>query len=249
VLPVLISLKHEFVFFCTPKCASNSIEAMLKPHAEIHLLGSPGVRHTDVSTFEQHLLPYLHKVAPETKPTRVAVVREPVDWLYSWYRFRSRAALRGGASQNSTAGMSFAEFIDAYLLEAQRPPFAEVGDQAEFLTDAHGNVAVDVLVPYDRLDALVSWFAGRVDEPLSLGQLNVSPSRVYDNAVLEKAMSIIRGARSRLGKSSSAKSRTRSDPNALLSATQPEALRERVQRDFEIYDQAVVTTMDSGAPG
>lgn len=221
---------------------------MLKTHAEIHLLGSPGVRHTDASTFEQYLLPYLGKVAEETRFTRVAVVREPVDWLYSWYRFRSRAALRGGASQNSTAGMTFAEFIDAYLRAGERPPYAEVGDQAEFLTDTRGNVALDMLIPYDRLDALVSYFSDRVGEPLSLGQLNVSPSRVYDNAVLEKAMSIIRGARSRLGTRSSVKTKSRGeDPNALLSAGQPEALRQRVQRDFDIYNDAQVSVADVAA--
>ncbi len=40
---MLISEEHAFVFFCTPKCASNSVEAMLKPYARLQLLGSPPV--------------------------------------------------------------------------------------------------------------------------------------------------------------------------------------------------------------
>ena len=59
---MLISLQHKFTFFCTPKCASNSIEAMLKPHSEIHLLGSPQVRHTDTRQYAEHVQPYLAEV-------------------------------------------------------------------------------------------------------------------------------------------------------------------------------------------
>lgn len=76
---MLISLKYGFAFFCTPKCASNSIEAMLKPYADIHLLGSPQVRHTDVDKFDRFIAPYLQQVAPGAEYQRVAVIREPVS--------------------------------------------------------------------------------------------------------------------------------------------------------------------------
>ena len=196
---MLISPKHSFVFFCTPKCASNSVEAMLKPYAQLQLLGSPAVRHTNVQTFDEHLAPYLASVAPETRFTRVAIVRDPVDWLYSWYRFRSRAELRGGASANSTEGVSFAEFVDCYLDVDSRPAFADVGSQAEFLAMQDGSIGVDRLFAFDELEALVEFFSDRVGKPLALTALNVSPSKAYQNRAVEQVMSIMRGVKSRIG--------------------------------------------------
>ena len=86
---MLISVKHRYAFFCTPKCASNSVEAMLKPHADIHLLGTPQLRHTDVRQYASHIQPYLDEAAPGVAVERVAIIREPVAWLHSWYRFRA----------------------------------------------------------------------------------------------------------------------------------------------------------------
>ncbi|WP_432677506.1 hypothetical protein [Nioella aestuarii] len=104
----------------------------------------------------------------------VAVMREPIDWLGSWYRYRSRPQLDG--KPNSTAGLSFDDFVDAWL-EPTRPPFAEVGSQAKFLSDDQGALAVDRLFRYDQIEGLVSFMEERLGTSLEVPRANVSPKR------------------------------------------------------------------------
>ena len=75
---------------------------------------------------------YVTKFAPFLKRTfgiraeTVAVMRDPVDQLRSWYKYRSREGLIG--SLRSTAQMSFDDFILATAQDAP-PAFAQVGSQ------------------------------------------------------------------------------------------------------------------------
>lgn len=236
---MLISLKHRFTFFCTPKCASNSIEAMLKPHAEIHLLGTPQVRHTSAHQYASHIAPYLAEVAPGTELERIAIIREPVAWLHSWYRFRARSALRGTDNANSTAHVSFAEFIEAYLADTP-PPFAQVGTQLEFLLGDDGHLGVDRLFAYERLDELVAWFADRVEQPLSLHSINVSPGKVYSSNLMERLGALTRRVRGHVGGSGSGKRRdTVPDARAELTESQQQRLDDRFRQERELHATAL----------
>lgn len=235
---MLISLKHRYAFFCTPKCASNSIEAMLKPHADIHLLGSPQVRHTNARQYQQFIQPYLAEVAPAHSIERIAIVREPIAWLHSWYRFRARSALRNENSQNSTAHVSFSEFIDAYLSQPQ-PPFAEVGTQLEFLLDGDGRLGVDRLYAYDNLPDLAAYFSERVGQQLSLGAINVSPTKVYKSNVLEALGALKRRIWSRRGVAASRSQSVAVDARAELSETQLRQLQARFAGEMELYTAAL----------
>jgi hypothetical protein len=241
---MLISLKHRYAFFCTPKCASNSIEAMLKPHADIHLLGSPQVRHTNARQYEKHIQPYLADVSAEqttesTKPIeRVAIVREPVAWLHSWYRFRARSALRNADSQNSTAHVSFSEFVDAYLSE-QQPPFAQVGTQLEFLTDTEGKLGVDRLYAYDNLNDLAAYFSTLVGQQLSLTSINVSPTKVYKSNILEALGALRRRIWSRSKGSGRRGQPVTADARAELTELQIERLGAYFSEEMELHANAL----------
>ena len=238
---MLISLKHRFVFFCTPKCASNSIEAMLKPHAEIHLLGSPQVRHTDVRHFERHLQPYLDEVASATDFERVAVIREPVAWLHSWYRFRARKSLRGRNNRNSTAHLSFSEFVAEFLAPDNRPEFANVGSQLDFLLDANGSIGVDRLYAYDNLAELTAHFSRVVGAQLLMRAINVSPARVYRSNIIESVASLSRRLQSRFAVGRTSPATPGADPRAELA----DDLRMRLDKHFteetSIYMRALHT--------
>lgn len=241
---MLISLKHRYAFFCTPKCASNSIEAMLKPHAEIHLLGSPQVRHTNARQYEQFIQPYLADVAPvdsleSKKPIeRIAIIREPVAWLHSWYRFRARSALRNADSQNSTAHVTFSEFVDAYLSVPQ-PPFAQVGTQLEFLLNAAGKLGVDRLYAYDNLNQLAVYFSALVGQQLSLLAINVSPTKVYKSNILEGLGALRRRIWSR-GNVSGRRARSAvADARSELTEQQLARLEARFSEEMELYASAL----------
>jgi hypothetical protein len=84
-------------------------------------------------------------------PDVVAVMREPVDWLGSWYRYRRRDTLSG--HPNSTANLSFDAFVSAYC-HGDPPPFARVGSQAKFLEPQRNGTRVTHLFRYEDRQGL-----------------------------------------------------------------------------------------------
>ena len=98
-------------------------------------------------------------------------MREPTDWLGSWYRYRQRDEADAG---KSTRGMSFDEFVRAWCSDP-RPDFADVGSQAKFLRPRQG-VGVDRLFRYEEIDGFVRFLEDRLDCEITLPRLNVSPA-------------------------------------------------------------------------
>ena len=103
----------------------------------------------------------------------MAVMREPVSWLGSWYRYRRRPFMMG--KPNSTHEISFDEFVLAYL-KGKRPGFAEVGSQAKFLESQPNGTGITHLFRYEEQSRLLSFLEERLEITLELGQENVSPS-------------------------------------------------------------------------
>lgn len=103
---MLISVKKRFIFMANSKTGSTSIESALKPHAEFVRGGTPQVKHMTWmdarKTFER--LFDTAGFAPETF-FRFGVIREPADWVLSWYNYR-RFTKTGGIPE----GMSFEAF-------------------------------------------------------------------------------------------------------------------------------------------
>lgn len=111
------------------------------------------------------------------EPDTVAVIREPIDWLGSWYRYRSRAELNG--LKNSTAGISFDEFIESYLSDDPKP-YARIGSQAKFMSDKDGVVGMSHLFRYEDIDGLVRFLQNRIGKQFQLGRANQSPVAELD---------------------------------------------------------------------
>jgi hypothetical protein len=99
---MLIFWPQRLVVLATPKTGTTSLEAALESLADIAVLRPPALRHTDVRTFRRHVAPYLEAAAGE--PFRcVALMREPVEWLGSWYRARRRELEEEGAGGQEDA--------------------------------------------------------------------------------------------------------------------------------------------------
>ena len=178
---MLISVKHNYVFLCTPKCASVSIEAMLKPYCDIALLGLPAFRHTNYTEYSQYLEPYLKEKAGIDSIETICLVREPLSWLKSWYKFRSRHELRNpNASnhKNSTYGIQFSEFIEAYI-SPNPPAFADVGSQFDFVKDYMNEVGVDRIFFYENIEDFVEYMSHKVGKKLKIKNKNVSPKTLW----------------------------------------------------------------------
>lgn len=169
-----MSTKHGFAFLCMPKCASTSILTALKEHTNIALRGTPALKHIDFRTYTKTVLP-LHKLLhPTTEIKTICMIRDPLEWINSWYRYRGREELKN--HRNSTAEITYQEFIEEYISDGKRKPFADLRTQYNFLRQKDGGIGPDYVIPMHRLDILSRLLSERIGEDIIFGNKNVSPT-------------------------------------------------------------------------
>ncbi len=169
---MLVLNKARLVFLANPKTATQSLRAMLAPHAK-STPADTGDKHINAQIYARK---WAKRIATRLGhvPETFAVMRQPLQHLNSWYRYRQRDALKG--HENSTFGLSFPEFIEAVLMD-DPPPFARIGRQARFLGFLNDGPPINYIFDYARLDLLVLFLSERLEVPLKLPLRNVSPER------------------------------------------------------------------------
>lgn len=170
-LKMLISLESKLAILATPKTGSTSIEAAMVPFCDIQFIKNPTVKHMTLRRFHRHIAPYLAAIGHEDIET-TALIRDPIDWLGSWYRYRRRDALRGHA--NSTLDVSFDAFAQAYMSDP-KPPFARVGQQSLFLQPTGSGQSLTHLFKYENMDDFRAFLENRFGESLNFPDLNSAP--------------------------------------------------------------------------
>lgn len=165
--------KQKLVFLSVPKTGTTAYEEALADAADITIGNPPGVKHMPLRRFDRALRPALEKLGLESFDT-LAVIREPVDWLGSWYRYRSRPFLEGKA--NSTKDIDFDAFASAYMQDDQ-PSFARVGSQARFVAPQDGAAPITHLFRYEDQTALQAFLEARFERAITPARRNVSPAR------------------------------------------------------------------------
>lgn len=170
---MLVFWKARLVLLAVPKTGTTALERALLPYADSAILNPPQQKHCTVRRYRNQVQKFFEQRG-QRKLELMAVVREPISWLSSWYRYRARDDIRGSA--NSTAEVSFDHFVDAWLQESP-PEFAKVGRQSRFVADEDGSLGVDHLFRHDQLDRAVAFLEGRINQKLEVGRSNVSPAR------------------------------------------------------------------------
>ena len=169
---MLVFWEEKLVFLAVPKTGTTALEGALAPRASMVLRDPPHLKHSAVYRYRRFLKPYFRQAGGQEMET-LAVVRDPVDWLGSWYRYRNRDDLVG--HKNSTRSISFDDFVDGYC-KGKRPPHADVGSQAKFLLTGEGELGVDHLFRYEAQDRLIGFLEDRLKTKIETRRLNVSPS-------------------------------------------------------------------------
>lgn len=167
---MLIFWEQRLVFLATPKAGSSAVEMALESLAAAALQRPAALKHTDVATFRRHVGPWLAAQTGETFTT-VALMREPVDWLRSWYRFKLRDD--HDDPQHAMEGLGFGDFARIYA-EQGGPERLGIGSQTAFLTD--GDVRPDRIFRYERIEDFVDFLETRLDCAIDLPRINVPPS-------------------------------------------------------------------------
>lgn len=169
---MLVFWKENLVFLAVPKTGTTAIEGALAPRASMVLRDPPILKHSAVYRYNRFLKPYFVQAGGQT-PETFAVVRHPIDWLSSWYRYRHRDDLVGHA--NSTRDVTFDDFVLEYC-KGKPAPFAAVGSQAKFILNGDGTCGVDYLFRYEAQDKLIAFLEARLEMEITLKRLNVSPT-------------------------------------------------------------------------
>lgn len=168
---MLVFWKQRLVFLAVPKTGTSAYEAALTPMASMIVNDPPELKHAPVYRYNRFFRPMFDKVGAEQMDI-LAVIREPVSWLGSWYRYRQRGFLDGRPT--STKGISFDAFCQAYAT-GDRPAFANVGSQAKFIEPRPNGVSVTHLFKYENQAGLIGFLEDRLDVTLDLPRTNVSP--------------------------------------------------------------------------
>ncbi|MBL4874559.1 MAG: hypothetical protein JKY41_14530 [Rhodobacteraceae bacterium] len=171
---MLISLNKKLTFLAMPKAASTSIEMALSPHCDIAFINNPRVKHIRYRRYKRFILPYIVQSGFGPLET-TCLFREPTDWLFSWYRYRSRDKIK--SKLQSTANMSFDDFVSRYI-DGDANVF-DIGRTSLFVIDHDGIPAVDYIYRYESLPAYIKFLEARFEEKFNLEYLNESPKRDF----------------------------------------------------------------------
>ncbi|SHJ35577.1 hypothetical protein SAMN05444000_107169 [Shimia gijangensis] len=166
---MLVFVKQKLAFLSVPKTGSTAYETALRPQADI--IFTKRYKHMTVGKFHNKTAPFLKK-SLRLEPERIAVMRNPVDQIRSWYKFRSPERL--GDDFRNTGQMSFDEFVLDVISDAPSPA-ACIGSQFGFLSIRDGSVPVHHLFAYEKQPLIRAFLAERFEEEIKLKPRNVSP--------------------------------------------------------------------------
>ena len=173
---MLVFVKERLVFLSMPKTGTSAWQSALAERADIVVRDPPELKHAPLYRYDRFLRPMFDKVCDARLDT-LAVMREPVSWLGSWYRYRQRPFLDG--QPNSTKGVSFDDFVLGYL-KGDPPAYAKVGSQARFLQPRAEGAPVTHLIRYESPERLRAFLAERLGGVPEVGRENVSPALPLD---------------------------------------------------------------------
>lgn len=175
---MLMFWKQKLVFLSVPKTGTTAYEAALAPYASMSVQNPPELKHAPLYRYNRFFRPMFEKVGGEGMET-LAVVREPVSWLGSWYRYRKRPFLSG--RPNSTEDITFDAFVQAYC-RGDAPAYARVGSQAKFLEPRPNGTQLTHLFRYESPARLVQFLEERLETNLDLERKNISQQMPLDLA-------------------------------------------------------------------
>jgi len=172
---MLVFWHQKLTMLATPKTGTTAIEAALESLAHVSIQRPPQLKHISVRKYHRFIGPWLENAAGGPF-TVIATMREPRDWLGSWFRYRQREEM--GKEDRSTAGISFDQFVREYCSDTP-PAHAAVGAQTQFLAPK-ADRGLDRIFRYERMDLLIDYLEDRLNCAITLPRLNVSPKAALD---------------------------------------------------------------------
>lgn len=173
--------KARLVILSQPKTGTTALESALAPRASISVSKPPELKHVSYRGFLKFVAPWIEaQTGLERRDYEVvSVMREPLDWLGSWYRYRTRDELKKPGNPraiNFTGNMSFDDFVrDVCRPDGEKPPHARIKTPSWVALAGPGSIGVDRLFPYEALDSFYDYITDRTGKAIDAKTANVSP--------------------------------------------------------------------------
>ncbi len=162
----LVSFWHNFVFVSSTKAASSTIHHLTFPKADLVFYRPTFGKHLQI----RQISAMTERVAGRhfSEMFSFGIIREPVSWMQSWFRFRKRAGLSAPSHDDYVnhipASLTFSEFIEE-TVGANPKPFARLVPQSRYFRNPRGEVVVKYVATYENLSACAREISSY--EPLS----------------------------------------------------------------------------------
>lgn len=154
--------RANLVYIAVPKTGGISTATVLGKYASAETV-------YDTNDVAKMHLPasYAKKVFP--KANVVCLIREPLSWMSSKYKYLSSDMFPWG-SVYTTKHQAFDKFVSRYL-RGERPWPEPYRLQSDYVSGA------DFVFRYEEIEKFTSFLSDRLGEPIVLPRLNVSPDR------------------------------------------------------------------------
>jgi len=163
---VQIYFKQNLAFLAVPKTGTTAYEIALRGEADI--VFTKRRKHMTAGQFQRRMMPFLNEFY-NLQPERMAIMRDPIEQIRSWYRYRTDSKRK-----NHIQDVSFDQFVLATMQDPE-PSFAAIGSQYGFLTMVDGKQPIEHLFAYESQKVVRSWLEERFQKSLTFPIKNVSP--------------------------------------------------------------------------
>lgn len=169
---IRFSKPSRFIFIANTKTASSAIHdsSFLKDSADIRINNSQFGKHLSLQQIVNRY-DFIFDKASLNDFLKFMVIREPLDWVMSWYNYRKIPALRN--HKHTPFGKTFEQFVKEFLTTAPALPQTKK-------VEVNGKLNVDFLIPYSKnlevhLAPLAQYLGVEDLAKKSFEQVNVSP--------------------------------------------------------------------------
>ncbi|WP_420398147.1 hypothetical protein [Nioella sp.] len=173
---MLIGLEKRFVFIANTKTGSTSIEQALAQYADFQHVGTPKRKHIGIRDVlnEYQCVFSQPGSGPETF-LKFGVMRDPVDWIVSWFRYRKRE----GEHQRLPIDMTLEEFWERRDWTFQKQGGVKNLQKTRFTSET-GEVLMDRIIPFPELAPQFAAICDSLGIKIPLPKANVSKIRALD---------------------------------------------------------------------
>ena len=169
-----------------PKTGTTSVQKALEKNATIKFgrAGKYGLKHIDAKNFQKWERALKNQFSEE-KFVSCCLMREPIDWLRSWYKYRSRTTVK--SQRRSTENMTFDKYINnIYEQKIQKNLNRTLFNRQSRFLFPENKILIDRIFPYQNFDSFIEFISRLLDKELEIPKENISPEKDEKDLFVEE---------------------------------------------------------------